>query len=98
MPCNLKTTSMIKIRNIKDFKIKEFNFKVIHGILSCECNLKIWKLQDYDVCIECGNQHTILHLLYECPTARSLWELVEQCFNFSISSDTIICGDINETY
>ena len=98
--CNFKTTFKKKIYNIKDFKIKEFNFKVIHGILSCEANLKMWKLQDYDECIECGKQHNILHLLYECPNATTLWKLFETCFNHSISADTIIVGDIshaNET-
>ena len=30
----------LKLVNIVDLKIKEFNFKVLHGILSCESNLK----------------------------------------------------------
>ena len=83
--CDCKAALKQKNYNVKDFKLKEFNFKVIHRILSCEINLKKWKLQDHDKCIECGNQHSILHLLYECPNSGILWRLVEECFGYSVS-------------
>ena len=38
--CDCKAALEQKIYNVKDFKLKEFNFKVIHRILSCEINLK----------------------------------------------------------
>ena len=28
----------------KEIKLKEFNFKMLHGILSCKKNLKQWKI------------------------------------------------------
>ena len=49
-------------------------------------------------CIECGNQHSILHLLYECPNSSILWRLVEECFGYSVSPYKIIFGDSEETY
>ena len=55
--CDCKAALKQKIHNVKDFKLKEFNLKVIHRILSCEINLKKWKLQDHDKCFECGSQH-----------------------------------------
>ena len=61
--CDCKAALKQKIYNVKDFKLKEFNFKVIHRILSCEINLKKWKLQDHDKCIECGNQHYLTSTL-----------------------------------
>ena len=96
--CDCKAALKQTIYNVKNFKLKEFNFKVIHRILSCEINLKKWKLQDHDKCIECGNQHSILHLLYECPNSGILWRLVEECFGYSVSPYKIIFGDSEETY
>ena len=96
--CDCKAALQQKIYNVKYFKLKEFNFKVIHRILSCGINLKKWKLQDHDKCIECGNQNSILHLLYECPNSGILWRLVEECFGYSVSPYKIIFGDSEETY
>ena len=81
-----------KLVNIFDLKIKEFNFKVLHGILSCESNLKIWKLQDNDNCIVCKGTHSILHMLYECPIANDVWLIFQAFFKFKITQNAIICG------
>ena len=38
----------------KEIKLKEFNFKVLHGILPCDKNLKQWKIRMSDCCDVCG--------------------------------------------
>ena len=38
-----------------EIKLKEFNFKVMHGILPCNSNLKKWKLKESDVCDICNS-------------------------------------------
>ena len=78
--------------NIFDLKIKEFNFKVLHGILSCESNLKIWKLQDNGNGIVCKGKHLILHMLYECPIANDVWLIIQSFHKFKITRNAIICG------
>ena len=45
-------------------------------ILSCEANLKIWKLQDNDNCIVCKGKHSVLHMLYACPIANNVWLII----------------------
>ena len=47
-------------------KLKEFNFKVLHGILACNKNLKIWKIRLDDRCDVCTQIQTIEHLLFGC--------------------------------
>ena len=79
-----------KLVNIFDLKIKEF--KVLHGILCCESNLKIWKLQDNDNCIVCKGKHSILHMLYECPIANDVWLIIQSFLKFKITQNAIICG------
>ena len=34
----------------RNYKLKEFNFKVLHGILACNVNLKRWKINEINVC------------------------------------------------
>ena len=55
-----------KIVHEKEIKLKEFNFKMLHGILSCKKNLKQWKIKTDDECDACKEQQTIKHLLWDC--------------------------------
>ena len=48
----------------KEIKLKEFNFKVLHGILPRNLNLMRWKIIDSPECDVCGETQTIEHLLY----------------------------------
>ena len=58
----------------KEIKLKEFNFKVLHGILPCNKNLKQWKIRTSDCCDVCGEIQTIEHLLWNCRYVGSLWK------------------------
>ena len=42
--------------------MKEFNFKMLHGILSCGANLHKWKIRNSSVCDVCDQDQTILPL------------------------------------
>ena len=59
----------------KEIKLKEFNFKVLHGILPCNKNLKQWRIRMSDCCDVCGEIQTIEHLLWNCRYVRSLWKV-----------------------
>ena len=37
---------MKKVLLEKEIKLKEFNFKLLHGILPCNKNLKRWQIKD----------------------------------------------------
>ena len=58
-------------------KIKEFNFKVLLGILPCNYNLRKWKIRVDDICDVCNQVQTIEHLLYSCCYVSSLWHIVD---------------------
>ena len=75
-----------------EIKLKEFNFKVMHGILPCNSNLKKWKLKESDVCDICNSQQTIEHLLFECHRATRLWHLVEDAYQITVYFRNIVCG------
>ena len=81
------TTKIILEREIK---LKEFNFKLLHGILPCNYNLKNWKIKDNNDCDVCGQVQTIEHLLYECDYVKPLWGLVEQICDVDINFKKIL--------
>ena len=43
-----------KICNSKENKLKEFYFKIIHGILPCNVNLARWRVRIRNLCDVCG--------------------------------------------
>ena len=81
-------TNKVKIE--KEIKLKEFNFKLLHGILPCNKNLEKWKIRANDKCDVCGSSQTIDHLLYYCNYVRPLWRLVERKVGIIITFEQIL--------
>ena len=76
--CNVKDFNfdyvyISQICKVKDRKIAEFNFKVLHNVLSCNANLVKWKKKDIALCNICGELETIEHLLFNCTFAKRIW-------------------------
>ena len=84
----------------KEIKLREFNFKVLHGILPCNKNLKQWKIIDCDKCDVCDEIQTIEHLLFQCTYLKPLWKIIENTFKIKITFKTICClnNDANLKY
>ena len=77
--------------------MKEFNFKLLHGILSCGTNIHKWKIRNSSVCDVCDQIQTIIHLLFECKhvglhDVERLWRSVGEALGMNITQDSIICG------
>ena len=79
-----------KVSLVREIKLKEFNFKVLHGILSCNLNLVRWKIRDSHECDICGETQTIEHLLYSCVYVRPLWQIVELVLEVDINFKHIL--------
>ena len=82
-----------KVVSEKEIKLKEFNFKVLHGILACNVNLKRWKIKETDECDVCRLPQTIEHLLFTCGYAAPLWQIVDSVFDINVSFETILGVD-----
>ena len=61
-----RTVFVRRVCQEREKKLKEFNFKVLHGILPCGVNLKKWKIRNTNICDVCDEEQTIAHLLFEC--------------------------------
>jgi len=79
-----------KLIHESEIKIREFNFKLLHGILPCNVNLKRWKIKESSICDVCSNPQTIEHLLFECVYVKPLWTLVEGICNVTITYKTVL--------
>ena len=79
-----------KVTLEKDIKLKEFNFKLLHGILPCNMNLMRWKIRHYDHCDVCGETQTIEHLLCKCQYVQPLWQVVKNVFDVDITFKCIL--------
>ena len=82
-----------KVHNEPEIKLKEFNFKFLHGILPCNVNLKKWKLKSNDVCDVCERSQTIEHLLFSCKYVQPLWKKVSQLLNINVTFQTLLGVD-----
>jgi hypothetical protein len=87
-----------KVDNVPEIKLKEFNFKVLHGILACNYNLKKWRLRDDDFCDICNESQTIKHLLYECQYVKPLWRKVAAFCDIDIDFMLLLGCDIDNVY
>ena len=74
----------------KEIKLKEFNFKLLHGILPCNKNLKRWRIKESEQCDVCNMPQTIEHLLFKCYYVKPLWRVVESLCNIRVSFEVIL--------
>ena len=74
----------------KEIKLKEFNFKLLHGILPCNKNLKRWQIKESEQCDVCNMPQTIEHLLFNCYYVKPLWRVVESLCNIRVSFEVIL--------
>ena len=79
-----------KIKDMKEIKLREFNFKIIHGILPCNLNLFRWKIKDSNFCDVCQEIQSIEHLLFECQYVKPLWDKVNNTFSTKVNYKVIL--------
>ena len=67
----------------KEKKLKEYNFKMSHGILSFGANLHKWEIRNSSVCDVCDQEQTNIHLLFECKHVERLWTSVGEALGMN---------------
>ena len=84
-----------KIINIKENRIKEFNYKVLLNILACNNLLSKFKRNVNMNCELCQEKDDIYHLVVKCVLAWSVWRKVSDRIGMPIEDETIIFGTDN---
>jgi hypothetical protein len=86
-----------KIKRLRDPKLAQFNYKILNLILPCNTNLKLWAKSNSDQCAICGETEDILHLLFLCSHAQTIWQIVEGGLNIRITTALLLYGSSNDT-
>ena len=73
-----------RIKNIKDYKLAEFNYKFYHSILPTDKNLCRWKIQDDDKCKYCNVINDEIHMLFTCNKISALWNSLKYSSFFKV--------------
>ena len=69
--------------DIKDYKLREFNFKPLHQILPCRSKLSKWNIENQvgetygPNCGICDVEETYVHLFIECKRLKDFWRKIE---------------------
>ena len=83
-----------KVKQLKDKKLAEINFKILNNILPCNKNLCKWGIGDTELCCFCQEEENVSHLLFQCPHVKDIWEAVSVLMpgGQAISHDMVIFG------
>ena len=59
--------------NLKDTKLKAFQFKILYNLIPCNLYLKRIGRSEVDTCSNCNEMDDIRHYLIECPHTQPIW-------------------------
>ncbi len=89
---DLKKVCLKKIVQIKDLKLAETNFKILHNTLPCGDNLLKWKKKNTSNCSICHVRESIAHLICDCVYAQQIWTVFTNVFEIDINLEDIVFG------
>ena len=93
---NFDQAYLRKIKQVKEYKLAEFNYKVLHDILPCQKKLKLWDKANDDTCDVCPEIKDMIHLLIKCPYAKAIWTSVEAALDIEVTAHCILLGHENK--
>ncbi len=76
---------------LRDKKLAQFNYKLLHNILPNMKQLKIWQIVQDDNCILCHTVEDASHLFAQCPRVKPFWTNIEQLID-QLLNQKIICS------
>jgi len=83
----IKCNPFVNIRkHIKDVKIRNLQYKMLHNIYPTMQHLNKWKIKETDKCNFCNEIETLKHATFDCPKAReSIIQLeLETCERYGL--------------
>lgn len=92
---DIRNVYNVKVKLESEIKLKEFNYKMIYGILPCNKNLHKWRIRSSNSCDICGQVQTIEHLLFQCYYVKPLWSEIDRIFEIQTTFYKILGLDCN---
>lgn len=89
---NWKEIYMNGIHGLPCTKLKEFAYKMIHGLLVSREILHKWKRIDSIKCPFCNEHENIKHIYYDCSRIQTMWQKIGLAINIDIKWRHIVLG------
>ncbi len=89
---NWKTIYTNQVWKITERKIGEFNYKLLCNILCTRDKISKWNNNISKNCQYCNSEHSVKHLLFECPRVVNLWQIISAALKFNVKYHHIIIG------
>ena len=87
-----------KLKKIKENKVRQFNFKLLHNVLPFKDNLYKWKITTDISCKFCNEQESLIHILLRCRQVATFWKRIHHLVitlfktNILIDEELMIIG------
>ena len=83
-----------KIRSLFDKSVSEFNYKLLHNLLTTNLSVSKWDKNINGNCNNCNTPENIKHLIYECDLTMPLWRKISLILNIDVTWKLIVIGFI----
>ena len=88
------------LKDIKDNKLKQFNFKLLYNLLPVKRKLFLWQLCNTDTCEACTCREDLYHALLTCKLNTSFFvklvDLIKHVYNVDLEIDSFSLLKIHE--
>lgn len=81
-----------KVKKVFDKNVSEFNYKLIHNILSSNKCVSKWKGNLDKNCPNCNVEEDIKHLIFDCCLSNPIWKKVSEILNINVTWKVIVIG------
>lgn len=81
-----------KIKKIFDKNVSEFNYKLLHNLITCNKYVSKWKTDLDKNCINCNLEEDVKHLIFDCYIFQPLWKKISEVLNVNVTWKIIVVG------
>ena len=81
-----------KIKKIFDKNVSEFNFKLLHNLLTCNKYVNKWNKDLDKNCSNCNAEEDIKHLIFDCDIVKPIWSKISLLINIEVTWKIIVIG------
>lgn len=83
-----------KVRSLFDKSVAEFNYKLLHNLLTTNLSVSKWDKNINGNCNNCNIPENIKHLIFECGLLMPLWRKISLILNIDVTWKLIVVGFI----
>lgn len=87
-----KNIYMNSVHAIPCNKLKEYAYKMLHGLLVSREILYKWKKTDSPFCPFCKESESVRHIYYDCKRVKVIWQKIGEVLGIDIKWKNLVLG------